>query len=208
MALTIVALKDIEVKVGDVLDAYITAPITEKVWTILGPELVPDTGKSALIVRALYGLKSAGTAFCAHLALRMRKMGFTSCKADPDLWLKATTRPDNNSVYYSYILGYVNDILVVHHNAMSILNQLNEYLPLKPSLVGDPNIYLGSNLRHTRLDNGVVAWGMSPSKYVHQGVKDCSSRLTEKFSGKYPIPARADNPFPTDYESILTLLNL
>jgi hypothetical protein len=32
------ALNDLEVKVGDVLNAYITAPITEKVWTVLGPE--------------------------------------------------------------------------------------------------------------------------------------------------------------------------
>ena len=91
MALTIAALTDLEVKVGDVLNAYITAPITEKVWTILGPEFGPDAGKSALIVRALYGLKSVGVACCAHQALFMRQMGYTSCKADPILWLKATS---------------------------------------------------------------------------------------------------------------------
>ena len=68
LSLTIAALNDLEVKVGDVLNAYITAPITEKVWTILGPEFGPDAGKTALMVRALYGLKSAGAAFCAHLA--------------------------------------------------------------------------------------------------------------------------------------------
>ena len=50
LALTIAALKDLEVKVGDVLNAYITAPITEKVWTILGPEFGPDAGKTAIIV--------------------------------------------------------------------------------------------------------------------------------------------------------------
>jgi hypothetical protein len=82
--LKIAALNDLEVKVGDVLNAYINAPITEKVWTILGPEFGPDAGKTALIVRALYGLKSAGAAFCAHLASIMRQMGYTSCKADPD----------------------------------------------------------------------------------------------------------------------------
>jgi len=62
------ALNDLEVKVGDVLNAYITAPITKKVWTELGAEFGSDTGKSAIIVRALYGLKSAGAAFRAHLA--------------------------------------------------------------------------------------------------------------------------------------------
>ena len=67
LALTIAALNNLEVKVGDVLNAYITAPITKKVWTILGPEFGPNAGKTALIVRALYGLKSAGASFCTHL---------------------------------------------------------------------------------------------------------------------------------------------
>ena len=70
--------------------------IIEKVWTVLGPEFGTDTGKSAIIVRALYGLKSAGAAFRAHLASFMRQMGYTSCKADPDLWYKAETRPANS----------------------------------------------------------------------------------------------------------------
>ncbi len=37
LALTIVSLDDLEVKVGDVLNAYITAPVKEKAWIILGP---------------------------------------------------------------------------------------------------------------------------------------------------------------------------
>ena len=39
IALLMAALNDLNVKVGDVLNAYITAPITKKVWTVLGPEL-------------------------------------------------------------------------------------------------------------------------------------------------------------------------
>jgi hypothetical protein len=96
IALLIAALNDLEVKIGNVLNAYITAPVTKKVWTALGPEFGSDAGKIAVIVRALYGLKSAGAAFCAHLASFMHQMGYTSCKADPDLWYKAETRPDNN----------------------------------------------------------------------------------------------------------------
>jgi hypothetical protein len=69
------ALNDLNVKVGDVLNAYITAPITEKVWSVLGPEFGIDAGKSAMIVHALYGLKSAGAVFCTHLASFMCQMG-------------------------------------------------------------------------------------------------------------------------------------
>ncbi len=63
LALTFASLNDLEVKVGDVLNAYITAPVKEKIWTILGPEFGLDSGKSSVIVRALYRLKSAGAAF-------------------------------------------------------------------------------------------------------------------------------------------------
>ena len=65
------ALNDLEVKVGDVLNAYITAPITKKVWTVLGSEFGGDAGKTAVIFCALYGPKSAGAAFCMHLATFM-----------------------------------------------------------------------------------------------------------------------------------------
>ena len=47
LALMIFALNDLEVKCGDVMNAYITAPITEKVWTVLGPEFGDDQGKKA-----------------------------------------------------------------------------------------------------------------------------------------------------------------
>jgi hypothetical protein len=63
LTLSIAALNDLEVKVGDVLNAYITAPVKERVWTVLGPEFGHDIVKSAIMVHALYGLKSAGAAF-------------------------------------------------------------------------------------------------------------------------------------------------
>ena len=86
---------------GDVLNAYITALITKKVWTVLGAEFGSDAGKSDIIIRALYGLKSAGAAFRAHLASFMQQMGYTSCKADLDLWYKAETRSTDNFRHYA-----------------------------------------------------------------------------------------------------------
>jgi hypothetical protein len=40
---------------------------------------------------------------------------------------------------------------------MLVLAQLNKYLPLKPSSVGDPDIYLGARLAKTKLAKGVWA---------------------------------------------------
>jgi hypothetical protein len=126
LALTFASLNDLEVKVGDVLNAYITTPVKEKVWTIHGPEFGLDSGKSAVIVRALYGLKKAGAAFWAHLASFMCQMGYTSCNADPDMWLKAVTRPEDNVRYYAYILCYVDNILCIHHDPMSVMGEINK----------------------------------------------------------------------------------
>ena len=45
LALVLAALNALEVKYGDMMNAYITAPITEKVWTVLGPKFGADHGK-------------------------------------------------------------------------------------------------------------------------------------------------------------------
>jgi hypothetical protein len=85
VALTLAALNDLDVKMADIENAYLMAPLTEKVWTVLGPEFGDDAGKRALIVRALYSLKSAGAAFRNHLAECMNHLGWNPCRADRNL---------------------------------------------------------------------------------------------------------------------------
>jgi hypothetical protein len=41
-------------------NAYLTAPVTEKIWCVLGPKIGDNAGKRAIIVHSLYGLKSTG----------------------------------------------------------------------------------------------------------------------------------------------------
>ncbi len=87
IALTLAGLNDLHVKVLDIENAYITAPCTEKIWAVLGPEFGSDGRKIAIVVCALYGIKSAGESFCNQLANCMTHLGFTPCLADPDLWM-------------------------------------------------------------------------------------------------------------------------
>jgi hypothetical protein len=76
---------------------------------------------------------------------------------------------------------------------------VNGYMPLKPSSVGDPDIYLSPRLRQTQLANEIWAWGLSPSKYVAQAVKNCEKHLTNKLNCPFQLPQQADNSFPYDY---------
>ncbi len=163
IALTLAALNDLKVKAADILNAYISAPIKEKVWCVLGPEFGPNAGKSAIIVHEFYGLKSAGAAFHAHLANCMQHLGYTSCPADPDLWYKEVKQPETGALYYSYILIYDADILCIQYDPMPVLDKLDQYFTLKPSSVGNPSMYLGTKLKLMQMSNGVYAWGMSPA---------------------------------------------
>jgi hypothetical protein len=74
---------------------------------------------------------------------------------------------------------------MMQRNPMTILDKINGHMPLKPSSVGDPDIYLGAKLHWTRIKNGVWAWGLSPSKYVAQAVKNCEKLLLKKLSNCY-----------------------
>ena len=96
IALTIAALNNLQVKVGDVMNAYVTAPCSENIWTVLGKEFGADQGKKDIIVRALYGLKSYGAAFQAHLADCMRSIVYTPCRGYNDLWMKPEIDPDGD----------------------------------------------------------------------------------------------------------------
>ena len=204
IALTLAALNDLEVKTADIKNAYLTAPVSEKIWTILGPEFGQDSGKKALVVRALYGLKSAGAAFRNHLADCMHFLGYKSCLADPDLWLKAEINPANNNRYYSYILLYVDDVLCIHHDGESTIKIIDKYFKMKDGSIGDPDMYLGAKLRKTILPNRVEAWATSPSKYVNEAVKNVESYLEKEYDGR-KLKRKAGAPFIPGYKPELDL---
>ena len=86
-----------------------------------GLEFGKDARKTEVIVRTLYGLKSAGAAFRSHFAKCMESLGYEPCKTDLDLWLKPDIRPENEVQYYFCLMYYVDDILCIHHNADAVL---------------------------------------------------------------------------------------
>ena len=58
----------------------------------------------------------------------MEFINFTSCPADPDVWMRPAIKSDGTKCY-DYVLLYVDDALVVSENAESILrNECGEVL--------------------------------------------------------------------------------
>jgi len=180
IALTLAALNDLEVKTSDVKNAFLTAPSAGEMYTILGPEFGADQCKTAIIVRALYGLKSAGQSYMRYIADCMRHLGYKPCKADSDLWYKPMVRPEDNFEYYAYLLLWVDACLSIYHNATAALREVDRYFPMKEGSIGDPNIYLRAKLRKVTLSNGVEAWSLSPSKYVQEAVQNTEEHMHKR----------------------------
>jgi hypothetical protein len=166
---------------------------------VLGTEFGNNAEKRALIVRSLYGLKSAGADFRNHLAECMQHLGWHPCRADMELLMKAETRPDDGVLYWAYILIYVDDILCVHHDLGSPLAKLDEYFKMKEGSIQVPTFYLGAKLKKTVLPNGVVAWGMSSSKYVQSAVQNVKEYLAA-LPGDQMLVKKVSGPFAGGYK--------
>ena len=78
--------------------------------------------------KALYGLKHAPRAWFAKLSHTLQLFGFQNTKSDPSLFTKFT------SISTTYLLVYMNDILITSSNATKIshlMSQLNSLFALK-----------------------------------------------------------------------------
>ncbi len=169
--MTYAALNGVDVVAADIRNAYLQAPSSRRDFIICGEEFgLENVGKVGLIHRALYGGKTAGRDYRNHLRSCMWHLGFISCPADPDVWMRPALKEDG-SEYYEYILLYTDDILSVGENAERVIREeIGRYFEIKEKIIGPPNIYLGSNVRKVELENGVEAWAFAV----------CSSRSQQR----------------------------
>ena len=180
IAFTYEVLKDVDVWVRDVQNAYLQAPCSEKYYTVLGPEFGSEyKGRKALIVRAAYGLKNAGADFRNHLRDCMKHLGYISCAADPDVWMRSAKKEDG-SEYYEYVLLYVDDCLCVSEDPKNALMKISKYFPMKPSSLGPPKVYLGGKVSQVILPNGVKAYSYSASQYLHEAIRGVEDYLEKR----------------------------
>ena len=132
---------------ADIGNAYLNAKTEERVYAIAGAEFGDDKeGKIAIIVQALYGLKSSGATWRAHFASTLRDIGFIPSYADPDMWYREATSEENMD-HYEYILVDVDDILCIAKDPGKIINSFTE-LPYLYHLkdVGPLTRYLGAEI--------------------------------------------------------------
>ena len=179
--LTVAALNDIDVLSSDIQNAYLTAPCQERVYTTAGPEFGPaDCGKTMLIVRALYGLKSSGAAFRSFLADHLWDIGYRPSRADSDVWMRPAVKPCGFK-YWEYILCYVDDIMVISHKALQTMESIrSKKFKFKNDKIETPTQYLGGGLTTMVNEDGQSCWAMSSDAYCTALVKTVESILEKK----------------------------
>ena len=205
IALTYAALNGLDVWASDIRNAYIQAPSSRKDYIICGPEFgLENVGKVALIRRAVYGGKTAGRDYRNHLRECMAHLGFKSCRADPDVWMREATKADGTQ-YWEYVLLYCDDTLAISERGEQVIrHEIGRYFELKEESIGPPDIYLGGKLRKVQLENGVHAWAFGSSQYVQAAVQNVEKQLREKH---LQLPAKALTPLPTDYRPEVDVSN-
>ena len=181
----IAALNDLQVSTTDIGNAYLNAPAKEKVHVVLGPEIFGEEhqGKYAVIVRALYGLKSAGNAWREHFAtFILDTLEFVPTTADPDVYRKPMVDA-NNKQYYAYLIIYVDDVLCIHHDPKQVMDVIDNNFRLKNGVDSHPKTYLGADIRewtYVRSDGtDGPCWAMGSARYVQEALRICEARMNE-----------------------------
>ena len=172
-------LNGLDILAADIQNTYLNAPTEEKVWFRAGPKWGQHEGKPVLIVWALYGLKSSGQAWRTHFAQTLEGMGFKSSFADPDVWYKASVKP-NGEEFCKYLLVYVDDIFCIDTDPKRYMSQIEKSFKIKEGSIGPPTVYLGANCQKDASHiEGIDCWWMSAEQYCKEAVKNVKKKIKD-----------------------------
>ncbi len=107
-------------------------------------------------------------------------LGYTLCLADPDVWLRPAVKEDG-TLYYEYLIVYVDDVLAVSQNPKLTMNAIAELYHLKDNSVAKPTRYLGANVIEYTLpnDQSKPRWGLSSQQYVTEAIRNVEFKLSK-----------------------------
>ena len=120
---------------------------------------------------ALYGLKTSAKAWSKFFGKLLKEMGYKSCVADPDVWMKPETNKEGYK-YWAYMLVYVDDCLAVNHDPGPEMEEIKSRYKLKNDTYGEPTRYLGANVDKFQIpETGEKYWSMSAYDYVKESCR-------------------------------------
>ena len=182
IGLMLAALNGLKVCSADIAGAYLNAPCAEKIYTVLGPEFGDLAGRTAIVAKALYGLKSSGFSWRSTLSTTLREsLEFVQCQGDMDCWRRPAEK-SNGEKYYEYLFVYVDDVIAISENPEAILKKLNEFYTLKPESIKEPKTFLGATISKVHLDGTTHGdtWAIGSSDYLAEALRVVKQRISHK----------------------------
>ena len=153
LAFTIAALNGVDVMPCNLENAYLNVMCRNKIFFEGGTKCGEDKGKVLIVVRALYGLKSGGSSWCAAIAKVLKDLDFVSTLDDTDVWIREAFREDGFN-YYEMIFLYIDNILAVSHKAKDVIKDIMDFYRAKEGSIKPPDIYLGANIMKVKIPEG------------------------------------------------------
>jgi hypothetical protein len=141
-------------------NAYLEARTSELLFIVAGPEFGGLEGHMLVIYKALYGLHSSGLRWHERFSACLGDMGFSPCKAEPDIWMR---RVDN---HYEYIASYVDDLAISSNDPKAITDTLMNKYNFKLKGSGEIEYHLEMSFR--RNDRNELC--ISPQRYIEKMV--------------------------------------
>ena len=153
-------------------------PMNQETYkTNSGPEFVAEQGKVFIVVRALYGLKSASADFRSFMGNKLDEIGFKSIPDDPDVWLRPAIKPDSEDDF-AYVMMYVDDILEISIDPAEILKSMEgKTVKYNNGKIYPPEMYLGAILK-IKIINGNMCWTITSYNYVISAVQTIKDAIT------------------------------
>ena len=201
LAFMIAALNGIDIMSFDLENEYLNTMNRENIWFEGGIKCSEDKSEVLFVVRALYGLKSAGLAWRAELAEALVKLGFKLTRANPDVWIQADVHL-NGGKYYAMLFVYVDYILALSHKETEVITEITSFYKAKEVSIKPPDIYLGENIDKIQMPDGREVWGSSSRDYVKNAIITID-RLFEEDSEGFTFRNSVKNPFPMGYKTEL-----
>jgi hypothetical protein len=123
----------------DISNAYLEAFTMEWNYIVAGPEFGQLEGHYLIIVKALYGLRTSGLRWHERFTDCLCNEGFSSCKAEPDIWMRL------NGNLYEYVATYVDDLCLGMLDPKSFTDTLQKKYNFKLKGTSPIDFHLGQS---------------------------------------------------------------
>ena len=170
----------------DVGNAYLESYTSEKVYIVAGPEFGERRDHLLLIRKALYGLKTSGQRWHDRLHDCLTDLGFSPCKAEPDIWMK------RNGDHWEYVAVYVDDMAIAMKDPDSLTQALSSS-PYNFKLKGTGPVTFHLGMDFERDSDGVLC--LAPRKYIEKMIANYKRLFGQEPNTKCMSPLeKGDHP--------------